>query len=124
MKKQILFLSFLAIVIAFVVASCDKKESHSMDLDITMSYTPNPALKDSLITFTFQVMQDGMMTAVTNSFCKVIMGSAQDTIQITEISSGIYSGVHTFMATGTYELHFNFMHSGVASDKDFTCVVQ
>lgn len=126
MKKQFLKTAILFVCIASVFVSCDKKEMDDMNgMDITMSYTPNPALKNTPITFTFDVMQDGKIQAVTNTSCEVIMtGMADKVMTTTEITAGQYGGTYTFTEAGTYSLHFKYMHGMTESDKDFTCVVE
>ena len=126
MKNQFLTKATLLICLTIFAVSCDKK-ADTMDMGgmkITMSYSPNPAIKDSSITFNFEVMQDTMYTAVTNTSCEIIMGSSNNTMAVTEKSMGKYTGTYKYTQTGTYALHFKYMHEMVESDKDFTCIVQ
>lgn len=127
MKKQFLAKAMLLVVVAISVFSCGKKESMSMGgMDINMNYSPNPAVKNTPIAFTFEVKQDGVYKAVTKTECEVIMKSdgMESIMPVTEKQAGQYTGTYSFPEAGTYELHFKYMHENVDTDKDFSIVVQ
>ena len=125
MKNQFLATLAILICVSLCVVSCDKKEAMNMTgMTITMSYSPNPVLKDSTITFNFEVMQDTMLQAVTNTSCEVIKGASNSTMAITEVSVGKYTGTCKFTQIGTYALHFKYMHQGMDADQDFSLIVQ
>ncbi|MEI6576339.1 MAG: hypothetical protein WCO63_09200 [Bacteroidota bacterium] len=125
MKKQIFAIVILIASIGFAMSSCDKKKSaNPMNMDIQMTYTPNPAKVDSIVTFTFNVTESGMMSNVDTYSCDVVMGASSDTMTITHMGTGIYNGTRKFNAAGTYEMHFNYMMMGSSGDMHFPCVVQ
>ena len=125
MKKQIFAIIILVASMAFVTTSCDKKSTDSsMNMDIQMTYAPNPAKVDSIITFTFKVQENGMMTNVDSYSCDVVMGSNMDTMHMVPAGLGMYKGTRKFTAAGTYEMHFNYMMMGSSGDMHFPCVVE
>ena len=125
MKNQFLVKTTLLLFVAFVAFSCGEKVPMDMvEMDITMSYEPVPAVKNSPVNFTFEVMQDGIYQAVTMTSCEVIKGATTTEMTITEKSAGQYTGTYTFTESGTYELHFKYMHEDIDTDKDFSIVVQ
>lgn len=124
--KNLLIKTTLVFFLAFIAFSCGEKESMDMDaMDITMTYAPNPAVKNAPVTFTFDVKQDGAYQAVTMTSCEVLKGgTTKATMTITEKTPGQYTGNYTFTESGSYELHFKYMHENVDTDKDFSITVQ
>lgn len=123
------FVTLLAIF-AILTISCDKKDPppDEDELEVTFDYTPNPAVIDTAITFTFEVEHNGMHMAVTNYTCEVGVhgGASHDEVSLTADPSeeGHYSGSHTFTATGEFEVHFSFHHEGETHEKEFSLTVQ
>ncbi len=125
MKKQYLVIAIMVAVVTILTVSCDKKKDTTMTMDVTMTYTPNPAIKDSTITFEFKTTSSGMMMDVMNPMCEVMMGSStMPGMAITSTGTGTYKGTYKFTSAGTYAMHFGYMMDNVSSDKDFNCVVQ
>jgi len=118
-KTTILVLLVLSSGVSMI--SCGTKENHGTD--VTMTYSPNPAIVDSTITFNFEVKEDGMMMSVTNFTCEAALGSNKMPITLTEVSSGLYRGTRKFDSAGTYQMNFNFMHSNAADSRKFNCIV-
>ena len=124
MKKQFLTIVILMCSIVIFTASCGKKEKDVI-LDITMSYTPNPATKDTTVQFTFDVKDKDKYQAVEMTSCEVIKGSMKMDMPITEKMAGQYTGQKIFTETGTFEIHFNYMDMNEKmTDKDFSITVQ
>lgn len=123
MKKNVLN-ALLIFCMAILVVSCDKKEMEMDGMDVTMSYTPNPALKNTVISFTFDVKKDSMYQAVTMTSCEVIKNGTTLEMPVTEKIPGQYTGTYTFTEAGTYELHFKYMHDNIDTDQDFTILVK
>ena len=126
MKKQFLFNAILLICAVVAIASCGKKDT-TMDMGtmtITMTNTPNPAVKNTAITFMFMVMDNNMLTAVTNTSAEIIKGTDTKTMDCMEMEAGKYTGTYTFTDAGTYAIHFHYTHSGTDADMDFSVVVQ
>lgn len=123
--KNLFIKTALVFFLAFTAFSCGEKESMDMDaMDITMTYAPNPAVKNAPVTFTFDVKQNGAYQAVTMTSCEVIKGGTTKIMTITEKTPGQYTGTYTFTESGSYELHFKYMHENVNTDKDFSIIVQ
>lgn len=123
--KNLFIKTAFVFFLAFTAFSCGEKESMDMDaMDITMSYAPNPAVKNAPVTFTFDVKQNGAYQAVTMTSCEVLKGGTKETMTITEKTPGQYTGNYTFTESGSYELHFKYMHENVDTDKDFSIIVQ
>lgn len=124
MKTQFLTIAILISSIVILTSSCGKKDKDIV-LDITMNYTPNPAMKNDTVKFTFDVKEKGEYTAVTMTSCEVLKGSMKMDMPITEKMAGQYNGQKIFTETGTYELHFNYMDKNEKmADKDFSISIQ
>ena len=124
-KLKLLTFSSLFIAVAFSISlflsSCGKKtEEHN--LEITMTSAPTPALKDSLITFTFTVKDMDVLTSVMDYSCEV--NSSATVMTMTESSTGVYTGTQTFSTTGNHNLLFKYMHDDDSGSKPFTITIQ
>lgn len=130
MKKSISAMGIVTVIILFLAytsTSCGKKETEDMhETTVTMSYSPNPALKDSLITITFLVKDEDVPTNVTNYSCSYKLSTATSStpLTITQGATGTYSGTCTFTAAGMYNLSMMYMHGSDNMTKDFSLTVQ
>lgn len=124
-------LGFLTLLVIFAILSisCDKKDpppDDEHDLQVTFTYTPDPAVIDTLMTLTFKVEHYGEQVEIINHFTDVgIFGNtSQDEIYCTADSTGHYNGNYTFTEAGEYEIHFNFEHVGRQHKEVFSLTVQ
>ncbi|MBI5538633.1 MAG: hypothetical protein HY951_01130 [Bacteroidia bacterium] len=129
MKKSISTVGIVTVVILFLAyssMSCSKKKEEMHETAVTMTYSPNPALKDSLITVTFLVKDSDMPTNVTNYTCSYKLSTATNStpLTLTQGATGTYSGTCTFNSVGMYNLSMMYMHGSDNMSKDFTLTVQ
>ena len=133
--KNLLFVGILTYLMLVVSISCEKK-TDEMDtlIDIEMSYSPNPAVVDSVITFTFEAVEAEAehghggeeehhfeLSMVT---CEVHGGTLEEEIVLTHHEAeGHYEGEWTFTEAGTYELHFGYMYESEMFEKEFSLQV-
>ena len=125
MKKQLLSNTILFMCAVMVMASCGKKTTtpDMGTMTVTMTNLPAAPVKNTPIVFTFEVMDNGMLTAVTNTTAEIIKGTDTKTMACAEKSMGLYTGTYTFTDSGTYAIHFHYSHSGMAGDMDFSVVI-
>ena len=132
MKNTIyITISCLAVILfASFINSCDKKSSTVDPMNqatVSLTYAPNPIVKNTPVTFTFTVM-DGMamMTDVTDYTCsaKTMISNKISNITLTHKDMGIYSGTCTFIDSDSVMLSFGCMYSGSMMNKDFMCNVK
>ena len=120
-------ITVITLFLAFTSSSCGKKETEDIhDLSVTMSYLPNPALKDSLITLTFLVKDGHSATNVTNYTCssKLSTSTTSNPITLTQGTTGTYSGTCTFSSVGMYTISMGYMHGDENMSHSFSVNVQ
>lgn len=129
MKKSIKTTGIITVIILFLgftSISCMKKKDEMHETTVTMTYSPNPALKDSLITISFLIKDADMPMNVTNYSCSYKMSTATSSVPLTLMqgSTGMYTGTCTFTAAGMYNLSMMYMHGSDNMSKDFSITVQ
>ena len=123
--KQFAFIICLAVI---VTVACDKKtDEHHDEIDIEMSYTPNPALVNTEIHIEFEpVSTTGDHVELSMVTCEIHMEGGVDEHELTLVKEAThthYEGDWTFTASGTHELHFGYMHDDAMIEKEFTIVI-
>jgi uncharacterized lipoprotein NlpE involved in copper resistance len=129
MKKSV-FLTFAIATVALCtlfLTSCDKKAATEPmhESDVTLTYTPNPAVANTTVNFNISVMESGMAADVSDASCEVAQGTtAMTPLTLTRESAGMYKGTYTFPMSGTHKLTFNYKHDGEMMMKEFTVDVK
>lgn len=132
--KNLLFVGLLAYLVLIVSTSCEKKTDETNSLiDIEMSYSPNPAVVDSVITLTFEAVEAGAAHddsgddhhfELSMVSCEVHGGTSEEEITLTHHEAeGHYEGEWTFTEVGTYELHFGYMYENEMFEKEFEVMI-
>lgn len=130
MKKTISTIGIITVIILFLgytSISCGKKKEMDMhNITVSMSYTPNPALKDSLITISFLVKDEDVPTNVTDYTCTTKHSSATTTtpVTLTQGATGTYTGQCAFSTLGDYNVTMSCMHSGENVTNQYSITVQ
>lgn len=128
--KNFIFLLIGIISIIFlslIISSCGKKnpvEAHNVT--VTMTYTPNPAVVNASISFTFQVKDSDVPTNMSSYTCTLQKGATGSpfTMALTQGGTGTYTGQATFTEAGTYSITLKFNHEGVDETKELSITVQ
>lgn len=116
---------------AFLFAACADtttapEEDHSAE--VTMTYSPNPAITNTPIEFTFEVEKEGKHIAVNEIEVEVEKegtGNHMEMMVMPHPSEvGHYEGSMTFTEAGHYEIHFKFEHDSKSNEKKFELSVQ
>lgn len=136
--KQIFNLGCLLLSISLIASlySCEKKTvvAEATQVDIEMSYTPNPAVVNTAITFTFEAVEAGAdhhddggeehhfeLSMVT---CEIHHGDHEEEMTlIHHDDDDHYEGEFTFDEAETFELHLSYMYEGETFEKEFVVVV-
>lgn len=123
-------ISILITLALFVVGCGDKNatENDNHTIEVTMTYTPNPATVNTAISFLFEVEDDGEHMSGLAPHVEIIKEGTTDHEEMTTSEdteeAGHYRGTHTFTEAGAYDIHFEFMHDGDESDEEFSLTVQ
>jgi len=123
----------------FISTSCEMKtDEHVEAIDIEFSYSPDPALVDSVIHFEFEPVlaasgddhhdgtDDDTHIEISMVTCEVEMaghGEHQEMMIEKEDGHDHYESERTFTEAGTYELHFGYMYAGEMHEKEFSLEV-
>lgn len=118
---------FVLATLVFFSVSCSDNDDHG-ELEVMMTYTPNPATVNTPIEITFEVEEGGEHKAVEEVGCEIEKEGTGNHVEI-EIHAdhsevGHYHGEYTFTEAGEYEVHFNFRHDSEPNEKEFTITVQ
>ena len=127
MQTQKIIKSILVICFALMAFSCGKKDSTTMNMDamsVTMTYLPNPIVKNTIITFTFDVKENGTLTAVLKPSFDVVKGTSINTVVASAVKDGEYTGTYTFSDAGNYTIHFKYNHENMDASQDFQMTIQ
>lgn len=133
--KTLARLSPFVVIVAltFLLSNCsDKNTTEPTDehgeLEVTMSYSPNPATVNTPIEITFEVEEGGEHKAVEEFECEIEKEGTGHHMEMPlhsdEHETGHYHGEYTFAEAGHYEVHFKFKHDGKANEKKFEIEVQ
>ena len=122
-------MGIITVIVLFLGSTsitCTKKKDSMAVSTVTMTYLPNPALKDTLITVSFLVKSDDMPMNVTNYSCsyKLSTGTSSNPMTLTQGTTGSYTGTCTFNAAGMYNVSMMYMHGMDNMTKDFSITVQ
>lgn len=119
------------VLLTLSLSSCSDNpaaaEEHG-ELEITMSYSPDPATVNTPIEITFEVEEGGEHKAVEEFECEIEKEGTGHHMEMElhadEHETGHYHGEYTFAEAGHYEVHFKFKHDGEANEKKFEIEVQ
>lgn len=117
--------------LALVIIGCGDKSTgndHEHSVEVTMSYSPDPATVDTLISFLFEVEENeehlSDLTADVEIEKEGSTGHVEMAVSEDLDEPGHYRGAHTFIETGSYHLHFEFTHEGEEVAEEFPITVQ
>ncbi|MBU2507032.1 MAG: FixH family protein [Bacteroidetes bacterium] len=132
MKVLKKFSSLLVIVaLTFLSVNCSDNPSSTDkqgELEVTMTYSPNPAVVNTPIEITFEVEEGGEHKAVEEFESEIEKEGTGNHVKMemnaVENEAGHYRGEYTFTGAGHYEVHFKFMYDMLQNEKTFEIEVQ